>query len=373
MVNDTTLRARLSDRCGPGDAYLVDLRTGRPVRERHPQRFAAVGPWAVLLTLLSPGPRGRAGHRRPGRPVLRGRRLGRSTGSGFSRPLAGPFGLGMHGDYLRAGRRARADSPDSALDLTAFKGAARARIWWPAFRRRPGLAACPAASPASGVPGRPARVTSSFPLRSWPFGAEARWREMSLDRAGRLRGIARGFDPLRGRPATPSRHRPQRHPRRVAEPAAARRPGGTDRARALGAARGGHRHRDRRHGPALSVRRHRGGRRRVRLLRTDPARLRPSTASPCRGPARSRPGGTGGDRRSSATLAPGDLLTFSNRGGPVSHVGLYVGEGRFIHSASRGVQVSVLSADDPYGRWWYQRWVGVRRIIGDEAGTMTAN
>lgn len=34
MVNDSTIRARLSDRCIPGDAYLVDLRSGRPVRER---------------------------------------------------------------------------------------------------------------------------------------------------------------------------------------------------------------------------------------------------------------------------------------------------------------------------------------------------
>ena len=62
-------------------------------------------------------------------------------------------------------------------------------------------------------------------------------------------------------------------------------------------------------------------------------------------------------------LKPADLLTFSNRGGPVTHVGLYIGEGKFIHSATRGVQVSTLSASDPYGRWWYQRWVGVRRII----------
>jgi hypothetical protein len=62
-------------------------------------------------------------------------------------------------------------------------------------------------------------------------------------------------------------------------------------------------------------------------------------------------------------LKPADLLTFSNRGGGVTHVGLYVGEGRFIHSATRGVQVSTLSATDPYGRWWYKRWVGVRRII----------
>jgi cell wall-associated NlpC family hydrolase len=67
--------------------------------------------------------------------------------------------------------------------------------------------------------------------------------------------------------------------------------------------------------------------------------------------------------RKLALLRPGDLLTFSNRGGAVTHVGLYTGRGRFIHSATRGVQVSTLSAEDPYGRWWYKRWVGVRRIV----------
>jgi hypothetical protein len=34
MVNDTTFRAHLSDHCRPGDSYLVNLRTGRPTRER---------------------------------------------------------------------------------------------------------------------------------------------------------------------------------------------------------------------------------------------------------------------------------------------------------------------------------------------------
>jgi hypothetical protein len=34
LVNDSTMRARLSNQCVPGDAYLVDLRSGRPVRER---------------------------------------------------------------------------------------------------------------------------------------------------------------------------------------------------------------------------------------------------------------------------------------------------------------------------------------------------
>jgi hypothetical protein len=67
--------------------------------------------------------------------------------------------------------------------------------------------------------------------------------------------------------------------------------------------------------------------------------------------------------RKVSLLAAADILTFSNSGGRVTHVGLYMGDGRFIHSATRGVQVSRLSAEDPYGRWWYKRWVGVRRIV----------
>jgi cell wall-associated NlpC family hydrolase len=62
-------------------------------------------------------------------------------------------------------------------------------------------------------------------------------------------------------------------------------------------------------------------------------------------------------------LQPGDILTFSREpGGPVSHVGLYVGDLRFIHSASNGVRLSLLSETDPNGRHWMARWIGVRRI-----------
>jgi cell wall-associated NlpC family hydrolase len=62
-------------------------------------------------------------------------------------------------------------------------------------------------------------------------------------------------------------------------------------------------------------------------------------------------------------LRAGDVLTFRTRGKSISHVGLYLGDRRFIHSASKGVQISILSPDDVAGRWWYTRWVGVRRIV----------
>ncbi len=63
-------------------------------------------------------------------------------------------------------------------------------------------------------------------------------------------------------------------------------------------------------------------------------------------------------------LAPGDILAFADTpGGEVSHVGLYLGDGRFIHSATGGVRESALRDDDPQGRWWYARWVGARRLL----------
>ena len=64
-----------------------------------------------------------------------------------------------------------------------------------------------------------------------------------------------------------------------------------------------------------------------------------------------------------AALRPGDILGFAAEGPGVSHVGLYVGEGQFIHSGSSGVRLSSLTATDPDSRWWRDRWVSARRII----------
>jgi hypothetical protein len=63
-------------------------------------------------------------------------------------------------------------------------------------------------------------------------------------------------------------------------------------------------------------------------------------------------------------LRPGDILLFAAEpGGGVSHVGLYVGEQTFIHSANAGVKLSRLQSTDTDGAWWVARWVGARRIV----------
>lgn len=63
------------------------------------------------------------------------------------------------------------------------------------------------------------------------------------------------------------------------------------------------------------------------------------------------------------TLRPGDILGFSVEGDRVTHVGLYVGEGQFIHSAAGGVKLSSLSALDGDSQWWRRRWTVARRIL----------
>jgi len=64
------------------------------------------------------------------------------------------------------------------------------------------------------------------------------------------------------------------------------------------------------------------------------------------------------------SLLPGDILAFAARaGGSVTHVGMYVGEGKFIHSSSTGVKLSRLDPSDPDGSYWIPKWVGARRLL----------
>ena len=64
-------------------------------------------------------------------------------------------------------------------------------------------------------------------------------------------------------------------------------------------------------------------------------------------------------------LQPGDLLFFDTFA-RLSHVGIYIGEGRFIHAPRRGLSVSIESMDSSYYR---KRFVGARRVMGGEPTT----
>jgi cell wall-associated NlpC family hydrolase len=58
-------------------------------------------------------------------------------------------------------------------------------------------------------------------------------------------------------------------------------------------------------------------------------------------------------------LEPGDLVFYNTRNSPYSHVGIYVGDGRFIHAPRRGARVRAERVDSPY---WRSRFNGARRL-----------
>jgi cell wall-associated NlpC family hydrolase len=58
---------------------------------------------------------------------------------------------------------------------------------------------------------------------------------------------------------------------------------------------------------------------------------------------------------SRAALRPGDLLFFYS---PVSHVGIYIGNGQMVHASTSGVPVKTASIDS------MGSFSGARRIVG---------
>jgi cell wall-associated NlpC family hydrolase len=61
-----------------------------------------------------------------------------------------------------------------------------------------------------------------------------------------------------------------------------------------------------------------------------------------------------GRRVSRSSLRPGDLVFFDG----VGHVGIYVGNGRFIHAPHSGTRVRI----EQLAGWYGSRFVGARRI-----------
>lgn len=68
-------------------------------------------------------------------------------------------------------------------------------------------------------------------------------------------------------------------------------------------------------------------------------------------------------------LKPGDLVFFNTMRRAFSHVGIYVGEGKFIHAPRTGAKVRIESMETSY---WATRFNGARRVDTSDASAVTA-
>jgi cell wall-associated NlpC family hydrolase len=73
-----------------------------------------------------------------------------------------------------------------------------------------------------------------------------------------------------------------------------------------------------------------------------------------------------GESVSRDELKPGDLVFFNTRGKRYSHVGIYVGENKFVHSPRTGAVVRVDKMDNVY---WNKRYNGARRLEGQRVAS----
>jgi len=67
-----------------------------------------------------------------------------------------------------------------------------------------------------------------------------------------------------------------------------------------------------------------------------------------------------GDAISRSELQAGDLVFFNTQRRPFSHVGIYLGDGRFIHAPKEG---AVVRTENLHARYWATRFDGARRIM----------
>jgi cell wall-associated NlpC family hydrolase len=67
-----------------------------------------------------------------------------------------------------------------------------------------------------------------------------------------------------------------------------------------------------------------------------------------------------GGRVAPGDLQAGDLVFFNTRSSPFSHVGIYLGDDRFIHAPHRGGEVEIVTMSQ---RYWQQRYDGARRLV----------
>lgn len=77
-------------------------------------------------------------------------------------------------------------------------------------------------------------------------------------------------------------------------------------------------------------------------------------------PRTSREQYNAGNAVSKNNLQDGDLVFFGPSASGVNHVGIYVGDGKFVHAPSRGKDISIASLDDSY---FMRNYVGAKRYV----------
>ena len=78
-------------------------------------------------------------------------------------------------------------------------------------------------------------------------------------------------------------------------------------------------------------------------------------------PRTSKEMSTLGARIQPSDLQPGDLVFFNTRRFAFSHVGIYLGDNRFVHAPSRGSEVEIAHLSHSY---WQKHFNGARRLVG---------
>ena len=77
-----------------------------------------------------------------------------------------------------------------------------------------------------------------------------------------------------------------------------------------------------------------------------------------------------GERVGRSELAVGDLVFFNTLGRRFSHVGIYIGDGVFVHAPARGGRVRAERLTDTY---WEAHYNGARRMAALQAGPQLAS